>query len=242
MKKIILSVLLVSLSHGLFAQFGKGAMAITGTVGLSGNKNSTTQTSTISGTTTPTFDQKTSSFAFVPAFSYFVSNKLEVGVALAIMKSTTNTDFHPQGGNQFATSTTKSENPLNAFGVFANYYLMNEARYAWYVGAQFGIGGGTGKFTNKLVNGTETITETKNNGSIFGLNTGFLYFVKSNLALNANFGLLSFNTIKTESTSNNVTTNTKNSNWVFGVNGVIINIGLKYFLRTNSTAAMTPAP
>jgi len=237
MKKLLLSALYLSMSAGLFAQVSKGAFAITGTVGLNGGKNSNSQTDLSNSTTTTTFDQKTSGFAFVPAISYFFSDKIEGGLALAFMKSTTTNNFHPTGGNPNSTNSQKTENPLTAFGLFGNYYFKNENKYSCYAGIQFGIGSGTGKVTTTLVNGNATIVETKNNGSTFGFNTGFLYFVKSNLALNANLGLLSFNTIKTESTSNNTTFNTKNNNWALGVNGIVINIGIKYFLGNNATPA-----
>jgi hypothetical protein len=241
MKKILLSALLASMSTGLFAQFSKGAMAITGTVGFNGSKNSITTTNVNTSTTTPAFDQKISGFAFVPAFSYFFTDRVEGGLALALTKSTTTNDFHPSGGNPNATRTTKSENPLNGVALFGNYYFRVERNYACYGGIQLGVGSGTGKVTTTPVVGDATIVETQNNGSTFGLNAGFIYFVRSNLAFNTNFGLLSFNNIKTESTSSGTRTNTENSSWVLGVNGIIVNIGLKLFLRTNADAGTTTA-
>lgn len=119
---------------------------------------------------------------------------------------------------------------MMGFGIYANYYFVNEDKFNMYGGLQFGIASGTGKVTTTPFVGNATIVETKNNFSTVGLNMGMLYFIKSNIALNGSVGLLSFNTTKTESTDSGVTTETKNGSWVFGFNGLIINIGVKVLL------------
>ena len=227
------------MSTGLFAQINKGAMALTGTIGLNGGKTENTSTDIPSSTTVTTFGQKRSGFAFVPAFSYFFTDRIEGGLALAITKSTTTNDFYPPNVPT-AQKEQKIESPLNGVGIFGNYYFRNDRNFACYGGIQFGVGSGNGKTTTTLVNGTSTTTDNKTNLSTFGFNTGLLFFVRENLAFNSNFGLISFNTTKTESTTGDNRTNSTASNWVVGVNGVIVNIGLKYFI--GKTGGMTPPP
>lgn len=236
MKNTILLAIFALIMQASYAQFAKGAMTITGVVGFNGSNNLTEQTNNTTNITQTTNDQKTKGYAFVPSFGYFLTDKIELAIALAIMKNTTETDFHPTTTFPGATRYRTVENPLFAYALLANYYITMQKTYACYAGLQLGMGSGTGKTTTEFVDNTKTEVETKNNVSTFGLNGGFIYFVKANMALNANLGLLSFNRTKSESTSNDVTTKTNNGSWAFGVNGVMINIGIKYFLSTNVEA------
>lgn len=224
MKKILLFVILASMSSGLFAQLSKGAIALTGTFGLGGNKQKNEQTPP-SGTTITTTDQKTKQFLFLPAIGYFVTDKIEAGIVVGIQRNTTINKYQPPS----ATSEIKNENPLNGGGLYGNYYFISQEKFYMYGGIQLLMAGGTGKVTTSFYNGPTTIVETKNKMSSFGLNSGFLYFIKPNLALNGTVGLLAFNSVKTESTNSGTTTKTHNNNWAFGVNGLLINIGVKAF-------------
>ncbi len=226
MKKIFITVLLATMSTGLFAQLTKGALAFTGTFGLGGSKQENTQTNLNTGVTSNTLDQKTKNLVFLPGVSYFVSDKLEAGIAFIVSKNTQINNYPQPNLNR----ETKSENPFTGFGIFGNYYFINQEKFHMYAGLQLGVGSGTGNVTTTQYSGNSTVVETKNNASTFGLNGGFIYFVKSNIALNGSLGLLSFNKLKTSSTSNNNTNKTDSGNWAFGVNGVIINIGVKVFL------------
>jgi opacity protein-like surface antigen len=227
MKKILLSACMLSMSAGLFAQISKGAMALTGIIGFNGGKSVTEQTTVPGGAVTTTNDQKNKGRIIMPAFSYFVTDMIEAGVFVALTKTTQVNEF--PATNPFDQKTRENVNPLTAFGVFGNYYLKTAGPFNCYAGLQFGMGSGTGEVTTTLVNGTSTVVKTKNNGSTFGLNSGFIYFVKSNIALNINFALLSFNSTKAVTTGPGFETETKNSNWAFGVNGIIVNLGLKMF-------------
>lgn len=240
MKNIILSACLICTS-ALFGQITKGSMTLTGIVGVNGGKSLVTQTN--GNVTVTTNDQKTSGFAFVPAFTYFLSDRIEAGIALALTKNTTTSDFHPVTGNP-NPATQKVESPLNGAGLLANYYFVNESRFGFYGGLQFGLGGGKGRVTTTYLTAPNTVVETKNSGSTVGLNTGFVYFVRRNWALNASLGLLSFNSTKSVTENGGGTTTTaKNSGWVFGVNGVIVNIGVKFFLSGgNGSATTTTTP
>lgn len=235
MKNIILSACLICTS-AMFGQITRGSMTLTGIVGVSGGKNLVTSTN--GNITATTNDQKTSSFAFVPSFTYFLSDRIEAGIALGLTKTTTNSDFHIAPGNP-GPATQKVESPFNGVALLGNYYFVNESRFGFYGGLQLGVGGGTQKVTTTFLNAPNTIVETKNSGSTFGLNTGFVYFVRHNWALNASLGLLSFNSTKSETENSGTTTNSKSSGWVFGVNGVMVNIGVKFFLSGGNGAPAT---
>ncbi len=234
MKKIALSLILASMSSGLFAQLTKGTLSFTGTVAFGGNKSTYTQMP-VNNQTAFNNETKTSQMALLPAVGYFVSDRIEAGIGLLISKNTTTTTYvqipPPQPNNVY---TTKQENvnPMNGFALFGNYYLKNEQLYAWYIGAQILSGGGTSQSTTTKSNGSVSITNSKNSGSAFGFNTGFLYFVRNNVALNGSLGLLSFNSTKNEFTgTNGFRSTTKSGGWAFGVNGLIVNIGVKLFIR-----------
>lgn len=228
MKKIILFILISSIKLGLIAQLAKGNWAITGTIGLGGNKQTTTQEIAQGNPSQPfNTEIKTSQTTVLPAVSYFVSDKMEAGLALIFNKSKTITNYLSPNAN---LHDVKNENPLTGLALFGNYYFKSAEKYSCYGGIQLGFGGGTRKVTTTPNNGPTTIVETKINGSTFGFNTGFLYFFKPNFALNGSLGLLSYNSTKSVSTNSGITTTIKNGNWVAGVNGVIINLGVKWFI------------
>lgn len=211
-------------------------MTLTGIVGLNGTKNLTTQAN--GAITVTTNDQKSSGYAIVPAFTYFISDKFEAGLALALTKNTSTTDNHLSPGNP-NPATVKTATPFNGVGLLGNYYFVNESRFGFYGGLQFAVGGGTARTTNTFLNAPDQTVDTKNSGSTFGLNTGFVYFVRRNWALNASLGVLSFNSLKSETTNAGTTTTSKSSGWVFGVNGVMVNIGVKFFLSGGNGGATT---
>ncbi|MCC6817989.1 MAG: outer membrane beta-barrel protein [Bacteroidia bacterium] len=239
MKYTIILTIAAFIAQGLNAQIPKGAMALTGTIGFNGSKNLTEEKDNTTNLTETTWDQTNRGRAIVPAFSYFVSDAIEVGLGLAFINSTTKNDYHPNSSFPGTVKEREYRNPFTGFAILGNYYFKNERKYACYGGLQIGLGGGTGTTETTTVDGTTTKFESKSKGSTFGFNFGLLYFVRHNLALNANFGLLSLNSTTTTSSNNNIDSETKSSNWVVGVNGTIINIGLKFLLNT---PAPTPAP
>jgi hypothetical protein len=240
MKKILLSALCLCTTVALSAQITKGSLAVTGIIGLNGGNSETSQLD-MNNSLAKTSDSKNSSFNLIPSVTYFLSDKLEAGIAFALTNSKSTTNYVPSSPFPGQTLKQESKTPLNGFALLANYYFVNNAKFACYGGIQLGMGSGTGETTtttstaNPGVN-TESTTETKNSGTTFGFNSGFLYFVKSNLAFNASLGLISLNSSKTEnmSTTGVVTSETKGSNWSVGVNGVIVNIGVKWFIMGGS--------
>jgi len=224
MKKIILSALVLSMSTGLFAQLTKGNWAFTGNIGARGNTQKVEVNN--GGFVSRPTDQKTSAFVFLPAVSYFLKDNIEAGAGLLISKTTTTNNYEQPN---FAKEV-KTETPLNGILLFGNYYFKAAEKFSMYGGVQLGVASGKGKTTTTPFNCPTTIVETKNTGSTFGFNMGFLYFIKPNLALNGTLGLLSLTKNKAVTTNGNVTTESNTSNWVVGVNGVIINIGVKIFM------------
>lgn len=236
MKHTFILTIATLLAHGASAQIQKGAMALTGTIGFSGSKNLTEETT--NNMTVTTWDQTTRGRLIMPAFSYFISEKIEGGLAFILMNSTTMNDYHPTNSFPSTLKERETVTPFNGVGLFGNYYFKNERKYACYGGIQFGLGSGTSKSTNTYVSDPSTTFESKTSSTTFGFNAGVLYFVRHNLALNANFGLLSINSTTTTSSNAGTDTESKGSNWMVGVNGTVVNIGLKYILN----APAPPAP
>jgi opacity protein-like surface antigen len=229
MKKTIILTLAAFLTHGIYAQIPKGTMALTGTIGFNGSKNLSEETS--GNNTATTWDQTNRGRLIMPAFSYFVSDKIEGGLGLMLMSTKTMNDYHPNIILPNTVVKRETTSPFNGVLLFGNYYFKNEEKFACYGGVQLGVGSGTSTTETTLGDNTVNKTDVKNSGSTFGFNFGFLYFVRHNLALNANFGLVSFNSNKSSYTQGNTEYKTQNSDWTVGVNGTVVNIGLKFLLN-----------
>lgn len=148
-------------------------------------------------------DSKTTGFEVAPSVGYFVTENIAVGVRLGF-------------------SSDKVEEPLEdeikttAFtvGAFGRYYFTPASKFSFFgeLEAQYG---------NRKVE--EGPGEYKENN--FGVNVapGVSYFLSSNIALEASFGILGFNTVDPD-----VDGADKTNSFDFGLDTRDIRLGLVY--------------
>jgi outer membrane protein len=163
MKKIILGLSLVLAASFANAQFKKGNINITGGVGIKSEDNMNAE-------------EKTSSYHFSPALSYFISPNLAIGAKLKF-------------GGEKVTSTDSSSNERSTqtgVGVFGRYYFTPANKFSLFANLGFDY--------------TTSTPDTKDNYKInetsLGLGLGMNYFVSDHFSLEASFGNLGFSSSK----------------------------------------------
>ncbi|NGM64411.1 outer membrane beta-barrel protein [Sphingobacterium sp. SGR-19] len=133
-------------------------------------------------------EEKVSKFNFNPKFGYFVSDKIAVGLELAVGNTKT-TDYSGENdvyekGNNFG---------IGAFGRY--YFLEVGSRFKTYAE----LGAGYNQVGGEFNNGTETTELDKTKG--FGVNAGVgaNYFLTNNIAVGFSFGnVVAFNSSKVD--------------------------------------------
>lgn len=124
-----------------------------------------------------TGDAKETTFNVSPKAGYFVTNNIAVGLSVAYTNTKDDTD-----GSEVTT---------NSFGVgaFGRYYFTPANKFSFF--GQLGVGYQTDKTEVEGVDG-----EFKTNGFNVGVAPGVSYFLSKNIALEATFGILGYNTSK----------------------------------------------
>lgn len=176
MKKVILSAAaIVAIAFSAKAQetteggagFKSGDMFISGAIGFGSEKEG---------------DNKVTQFELSPKAAYFVTNNIAVGLQIGF------TSRKAEDSNGITTTETKT-NTFGA-GAFGRYYLTPANRFSFF--GQVGLG----FTTSKTEYDTPGTPEDKDNGFNIGVAPGISYFVSDNLALEATFGILGYNTTK----------------------------------------------
>lgn len=175
--------------------FAQGDTFITGAVGFGSQK---------------TGDAKTNAFTISPSVGYFVTPNIALGarVGFATTKDT----------NEIANVTAEEKTDAFTAGVFGRYYWMPASKFSIF--AELGAGYGTSKTTTKT---SVAEFESKFNGFNIGFAPGINYFLNKNFALEASWGVLSYNSVKPD-----VDGATATNSFDFGVNLSNINLGLVY--------------
>ena len=199
MKKVLLTAVAVFAFGFAKAQdsgYTKGNVFITGAVGVSSEKEA---------------DVTFSGFTFAPKAGYFVTNNIAIGLGLGFESSK-----EDNGVNRL--------NKDNAFsvGAFGRYYFTPGSQFSIF--GQLGFDITSTKSTEEVVIGPiTTITEFKSNGFNVALAPGVNYFLSKHFAVEATWGILSYNTDKPDVAGADAT-NTFN----LGLDLRSINLGLTY--------------
>lgn len=117
---------------------------------------------------------KEKKFEFVPRFGYFINDFFAVGGRLGYTYNVVKT----------SDNTKIAENSTFTIGVFGRYYLLPGSKFAPF--AELGVGFGS----------TQNIDHKHTNGVNAALAPGISYFLNQHFALEATFGVLSYNTVK----------------------------------------------
>ncbi|WP_306353875.1 outer membrane beta-barrel protein [Flavobacterium sp. '19STA2R22 D10 B1'] len=176
MKKVLLTAIAVFAFGFANAQednagFSKSDTFVTGSVGFNSQK---------------TGDLKTNGFTFTPKVGYFVTENIAVGVGLGITTSKTDRPF--AGIDERKTTVFSAE-------VFGRYYMSPASKFSLFGELAVGFGNTKIKDITSTPLGSLS-TESKNNGFNVGFAPGVNYFIAKNFALEATFGVLSYNSSK----------------------------------------------
>lgn len=145
---------------------------------------------------------KVNEFNISPKAGYFVTNNIAVGLSLGYTNSKTE-------------ESGEADTKFNTFevGAFGRYYFTPASQFSIF--GQLGLGYSTSK-------AEQGDAETKFNGFNVGLAPGISYFVSKNIALEATFGLLGYQSVKNDDTD------AKADSFDLGLDLGDINFGIVY--------------
>lgn len=193
MKKIILSILAV-------AAFGTANAQEATTTDGGFAKGDLFLTGSFGISSEKTGDDKSNSFTVAPSLGYFVSENIAIG-------------------GRILYTSDKSESGNVDTQDFTTLGIAGFARYYWSPASKFSV---FGEAEVSYVSAENNLTNVKGNG--FGLNVapGVSYFLSSNFAIEASWGLVGYNTFEVDGAQDS--TNTFN----FGLDLSDLRFGLIY--------------
>ncbi len=221
-KLIILSVATLS-SLMATAQTGKGSMMLGGTFNISSNNYK--GTSTTGNVTVTDYEYKSSSFALMPTFGYFVADNLVVG----LMAGVDNSKQVYKNPSPTVSERTYKYN-TTAFRIFARKYFMPTTTFGLYAGLGVGMGPSKNETETVYNNGNAT-TVVKRDGSStnIGLEGGIAFFPTPKFGLHAGLAGLGWNS-STYTTNNGGTESKETSSGInLNLNTIGFSFGMFYF-------------
>ena len=194
MKKVILSVAAV---------FAFGFANAQETVSEGFSKGDVFINGALSFGTSKTGDNKTTGFEVAPSVGYFVTENIAVGVRLGFASDKTE-----EVGEAELKQTTFN------VGAFGRYYFTPASKFSFF--GELGVNYGNSKIE-------QGPGEYKENNFGVQVAPGVSYFLSSNIALEASFGILGFNTVDPD-----VDGADKRNSFDFGLDTRDIRLGLVY--------------
>lgn len=241
MKKVLLSASLVAATFmASYAQISAGTIAIGGTLGFSTSGGKTKVKS--NGTTTSTDKPKTTSFSILPNVSYFLSDKLALGLALGYNGSTTS---KYDGTNNV---NLKTKDGLFVVNPYAKYYIgLGEKTYFLLQGElALGFGSSKGQRFDNASNSVVDDNPTKRTIVGLGVLPGILFTPSEKIGLELMLGtpaaypdyngggayLLGFSSkIDKSKDTNPETTDIENTFSFFNLNAIGARVSVYYFIK-----------
>jgi len=235
MKKVLLSASLIAGTFmSSFAQTSAGAIAIGGTIGLatSGGKYK----STTNGTTTTSDKASSSSFRIIPNVSYFLSDKLALGLGIGYSNSTTSVKhYNPD-------YTLKSSGPAFVVNPYAKYYIgLGEKTYFLLQGDLNLV---FGKQKSQGWNGTAVVDNEPTNSTVVavGVLPGILFFPSEKIGIEFTLGtqayignggsyLLGYASQIDKTKGNTETKETTNTFSFLNLNAIGVGVSAYYFIK-----------
>jgi len=154
---------------------------------------------------TKTGDFKTNDFVIAPKLGYFVSENIALGLALGYETS------------KIELGSESAKNNTLSVGAFGRYYTTPTSKFSFF--GQLGLN--YNSYDNEF--DSSGLGESKGNGFDIALAPGVSYFIASNFALEATFGILGYSTTKPDADGAEKTTA-----FQFGLDTRDINLGLVY--------------
>lgn len=155
---------------------------------------------------------KNSNVSFGPAFGYFVSNNLSLGIQLGYgTNENENNDFN---------------STLNSFqyGIYSRWHKPVVERFYFFTSLSLLLANGENEVLD-ISTGTTTKADISNFSA--NLAPGLLYFVTDWLSFETSLNLMNYSTSKAETEDNNFTQNTDNFN--FNLNLTNLNLGMVFY-------------
>ncbi|MBS7565014.1 hypothetical protein KHS38_11420 [Mucilaginibacter sp. Bleaf8] len=191
-KLFVLLPVLAAFTLTVKAQTQKGNHLLGGGLNANYNKRTTSQ-GTIGDENYYKYTVKTTTFGIGPAYSYFISDNLDLGIngAYSWQKDSYN-DLAPN--DSYYSSADKSKYTAFSGGLYLRKYLLYNNK----------VGFRTGPFVQyqkqrgKTYNGNGLYNDFKMKNFYAGLGLDFVYFPTSKLGLTASMGSLVYNSSKRE--------------------------------------------
>ena len=153
-----------------------------------------------------TGDAKTNSFEIAPSIGYFVTSNIAIGGRLGYVTS------KEEDGLETKTNTFSVE-------AFGRYYMTPASKFSFF--GELAVNYGTSKIEQENVAPLPD-SEFKSNGFGVQVAPGVSYFLNSNLAIEATFGALKYNTVDPDGEGDSTDT------FELGLNLRDINFGIVY--------------
>lgn len=188
MKKLLFSILAITMSVAAFSQVEKGSKLIGVGIGSIGYTNSESKTSYSNTPTIYNSDGNSFSLSVFPNVGWFISEKFALGGSVSISFYTSKSNSSNTGSS--ATSESKYNQPSFYIGPFARYYFGGSSKGMPFVqgSLSFGLSGGKSTSTSSSGSSSETKTNPKHDYSV-GAYFGYEHFISSYVGFYASIGV-----------------------------------------------------
>lgn len=156
---------------------------------------------------TKTGDFKTSEFEIAPSVGYFVTENIALGVAFGY------------GSSKIDNGTADAKNSTLSVGAFGRYYFTPASKFSIF--GQLGVN--YMSYDDEFNLEAGTLADSKGNGFGVAVAPGVSYFLAKNFAIEATFGILSYETLNPDEDGVDST-----NGFNFGLDMRDIRLGLVY--------------
>jgi hypothetical protein len=237
MKKLFLVLCLILSGLLLKSQIAKGTKMIGTSISYSQNKYDTQNTFTTTSSNANSINEQKQFIGTIGA-GYFIANNLVVGILAGYSYQLADYTSQSQNPGYNSENTNSSISSIYSIGAYGRIYkMMLENRVGFFanINALYSFGNSDRRVYN--VNNGSITNEQYGTGDITGysisLSPGVVYFITSNIGLEASFGSLSFRS-QTENitySEGNIENSSNTSNLLgFNFSAVTFNVGINFYL------------
>lgn len=209
MKRPIVTLTFCLLALAALAQTSKGTISLGGAVGIR------TDTEEVANQSFGVGEFKSTTLSFEPRAGYFLADRMELGLALSLSKSTQK--FKPDDGDTQDGPTVSQA----AFGPYFKYYMfMAEEKFAFTLNAALLLG-------STRYSPPDEGEDIKGSSLQFTISPGFTYFFTNKIGLDFELQGIGFRS-ENENTDSDIE-NDKSTTFIFGVSSFSPSLGFNYY-------------